>query len=139
MADIYRTIMDGAKGMNAGDLDAIVARYRLPFVLCIDNQNTVVETDDHFAQLLSEWQQSMLAHHVVRTDTKIVSQFVTDDDMAFVVTDTKLVNAEARVVRRKTLSYVLRCIEGAWKIVVLSCNERAAVDTRSDAQFELSA
>lgn len=121
MSDLFRTVMSGAACFEQGDFDGLIERYSIPFVIYAENQNVLIDTPEDAGRVVANCQAKALENGVVRMKATITSQFVTDDDMAFVITTNASLDAADRVIHEKTLSYVLRRVDGDWKIFVLSC------------------
>lgn len=122
MSDVFRTVMMCERWLDDDDFSSIVDRYALPFVLCIKHIDRIVETSGEAVRTLGELRSDMIAAGVVRTQTTIVSQFVVEEEMAFVVTENSHLNARGGIVQKSRMSYVLRRVEDEWKIYVLSCS-----------------
>lgn len=122
MCDPFGTIASYTSSLLAGDMDTIIGRCALPIVACVSCETIVVDTPETAAALLTAYRSEVISAGATTADVKIVSQFITSDDMAFVATRNTFRDERANVVKYNEVAYVLRRQGDDWRIAVLSCS-----------------
>lgn len=119
-------ISRSGEALIAGRLEAMAGTYSYPFVVAMDDVQHVLRTPQEIIEVLHTFRNDLLRQNIVAAETKIDSQVIFNDDMAFLNAQTVYFDAAGREVTDSRSSYVLRLNHGRWEIITVSIDKKAS-------------
>ena len=108
-----------------GRLEAMSERYLYPFVVAMDEHHHIVRTPEELIEMLGVLRADLMANGMTDARTRIESQMVFNEELAFVSAETIYLDRQGKILTRSKSSYVMRNDTGRWRVLTCAIDQKA--------------
>lgn len=120
MAQAIDVILRYGQMLLDGDLGQLAERYHLPCAISMRNEQHRVEDPDVLTAALTVLRDRLQSDGVKRIQSRLQSQVRIMDDTIIASVEADYLDDSDTVIDQTRTSYVMRDVQGTWKIVMLS-------------------
>lgn len=110
---------------NRGDLDGSLDHYSFPLSVLTPCRHQTYESRDNARLALSRLREENAAGGIARIETEVVSAFTSVNQVSMISARKTRIDADGQPVSSYTSTYAAHLIDGAWKFVSLSLDDKA--------------